>query len=121
MRIRYVSAHPKDFPKELLQVIKQHPNICKQVSVDGRRLITTSFSQMHLPAQSGNSEVLEAMGRGYTREAYLDLAEEIRATVPGEFFSLESSSKVLKACRSPATSSPASVARRRKRTRTLFL
>ncbi|RUS82227.1 hypothetical protein EGW08_010003 [Elysia chlorotica] len=68
MRIRFTSPHPKDFPDEVLGAITAYPNICKQI---------------HLPAQSGNSSVLEAMGRGYTREAYLELVEHVRKAIPG--------------------------------------
>ncbi|KAH9489144.1 CDK5 regulatory subunit associated protein 1 [Bulinus truncatus] len=67
MRIRFTSPHPKDFPDEVLQTILTYPNICKQI---------------HLPAQSGNSQVLSSMGRGYTREAYLELVENIRKFLP---------------------------------------
>ncbi|XP_064627877.1 mitochondrial tRNA methylthiotransferase CDK5RAP1-like [Lineus longissimus] len=67
MRIRFTSPHPKDFPDEVLQLIKERPNICNQI---------------HLPAQSGNSDILRAMRRGYTREAYLDLVYHIWETIP---------------------------------------
>ncbi|CAK1550324.1 unnamed protein product [Leptosia nina] len=68
VRIRFTAAHPKDFPDEVLQVIRERPNICKL---------------LHLPAQSGSSSVLERMRRGYSREAYLSLVENVRASVPG--------------------------------------
>uniref|UniRef100_A0A673H180 Mitochondrial tRNA methylthiotransferase CDK5RAP1 n=1 Tax=Sinocyclocheilus rhinocerous TaxID=307959 RepID=A0A673H180_9TELE len=68
MRIRFTSPHPKDFPDEVLQLIQERRNICKQI---------------HLPAQSSSSRVLHAMRRGYTREAYLDLVENIREIIPG--------------------------------------
>ena len=48
-------------------MIAERPNICRQ---------------LHLPAQSGNSEVLERMRRGYTREAYLELVEHVRSIIP---------------------------------------
>lgn len=67
MRFRYTSPHPKDFPDELLYVMRDRYNICKSI---------------HLPAQSGNSIVLERMRRGYTREAYLDLVQKIRDIIP---------------------------------------
>lgn len=67
MRIRFTSPHPKDFPDELLHLIRERSNVCKQI---------------HLPAQSGNSEVLRRMRRGYTREAYLDLVSNIRNIIP---------------------------------------
>lgn len=68
MRVRFTSPHPKDFPDEVLQLIQERGNICKQI---------------HLPAQSGSSTVLQAMRRGYTREAYLELVENIRRIIPG--------------------------------------
>ncbi|NXX82684.1 CK5P1 protein, partial [Urocolius indicus] len=70
MRIRFTSPHPKDFPDEasVLQLIQERHNICKQ---------------LHLPAQSGSTRVLEAMRRGYTREAYLELVQHVRESIPG--------------------------------------
>ncbi|KAL5963869.1 Mitochondrial tRNA methylthiotransferase CDK5RAP1, partial [Taenia solium] len=62
MRIRFTSPHPKDFNLEVLQLIAERPNVC---------------SQLHLPAQSGSSFVLERMQRGYTREAYLELVNHV--------------------------------------------
>ncbi|XP_032304496.1 CDK5 regulatory subunit-associated protein 1 isoform X2 [Coturnix japonica] len=53
---------------QVLQLIQERHNICKQ---------------LHLPAQSGSTRVLEAMRRGYTREAYLDLVQHVRNTIPG--------------------------------------
>lgn len=66
-RIRFTSPHPKDFPAETLDVIRNYPNICKSI---------------HLPAQSGSSSVLERMRRGYTREAYMELVNNIREALP---------------------------------------
>lgn len=68
MRIRFTAAHPKDFPDEVLHLIKERANIC---------------NQLHLPAQSGNNEVLKAMRRGYTVEAYRTLVDHVRNLVPG--------------------------------------
>lgn len=67
LRIRFTSPHPKDFPNAVLEVVKKYPNICKS---------------LHIPAQSGNSSVLERMRRGYTREAYLELVKQIREILP---------------------------------------
>lgn len=68
MRVRFTSPHPKDFPDEVLQLIAERGNICKQI---------------HLPAQSGSNQVLKTMRRGYTREAYLDLVKNIKRVIPG--------------------------------------
>ena len=68
MRIRFSSPHPKDFPEELLHVIAEQPNLCNYI---------------HIPAQSGNNEVLERMRRPYTREQYLDLIDTMREIIPG--------------------------------------
>ncbi|KAK6479473.1 CDK5 regulatory subunit-associated protein 1 isoform X2 [Huso huso] len=67
MRVRFTSPHPKDFPDEVLQLIQERHNICKQI---------------HLPAQSGSTRILQAMRRGYTREAYLELVDHIRSVIP---------------------------------------
>ncbi|KAI9309527.1 tRNA-I(6)A37 thiotransferase enzyme MiaB [Cunninghamella echinulata] len=72
MRIRFTSPHPKDFPKELLHLIADRPNICNSI---------------HLPIQSGSNSVLERMRRGYTREAYLRLVEEMRNIIPNVWIS----------------------------------
>eukprot|EP00960_Hanusia_phi_P025188 740130-Hanusia_phi.AAC.1 len=68
IRIRFTSPHPKDFPPQLLQLIAERPNLCKS---------------LHMPAQSGSSSVLARMRRGYTREAYMQLIEEAKSTIPG--------------------------------------
>ncbi|KAF3790511.1 CDK5RAP1-like protein [Nymphaea thermarum] len=67
MRFRFTSPHPKDFPDELLYLMRDRYNICKII---------------HLPAQTGSTAVLERMRRGYTREAYLDLVQKIRKIIP---------------------------------------
>uniref|UniRef100_A0A1I7Y1L5 CDK5RAP1-like protein n=1 Tax=Steinernema glaseri TaxID=37863 RepID=A0A1I7Y1L5_9BILA len=67
MRIRFTSPHPKDFPLEVIHLIRERANIC---------------NQLHIPAQSGNDAVLEAMGRGYSRELYLNLIRDVRSVLP---------------------------------------
>lgn len=67
VRVRFTSPHPKDYPPELLQLMADRPNVC---------------NQLHMPAQSGSSSVLQRMRRGYTREAYLTLLDDVRATIP---------------------------------------
>ncbi|TYJ14272.1 hypothetical protein E1A91_A10G106600v1 [Gossypium mustelinum] len=67
MRFRYTSPHPKDFPDELLYVMRDRHNICKCI---------------HLPAQTGSTTVLERMRRGYSRESYLELVQKIRRIIP---------------------------------------
>lgn len=57
-RIRFMTSHPKDCTKELLETMAQ----CDKVAC-----------HLHLPFQSGNNRVLKAMNRGYTREKYLEL------------------------------------------------
>lgn len=68
MRIRFTSPHPKAFPEELLHLIADRSNICKN---------------LHVPAQSGSTSVLQRMRRNYSRDAYLDLIRRIRTIIPG--------------------------------------
>lgn len=67
LRVRFTSPHPKDFPDGVLALIAATPNICKQ---------------LHLPAQSGSTAVLSSMRRGYSREAYIALADRARLLIP---------------------------------------
>lgn len=67
MRIRFTSPHPKDFPDEVLEIMRERANICKHI---------------HLPAQSGSNNMLTAMRRGHTIEDYLKLVDRIRAYMP---------------------------------------
>lgn len=57
-RIRFMTSHPKDCTKELLETMASGEKIAMH---------------LHLPFQSGNNRVLKAMNRGYTREKYLEL------------------------------------------------
>ena len=57
-RIRFMTSHPKDCTKELIETMAE----CDKVA-----------THLHLPFQSGNNRVLRAMNRGYTREKYLEL------------------------------------------------
>jgi len=56
-RVRFTTSHPRDFGKDIVEVIEAHPNICDHV---------------HLPVQSGSTTVLRAMARTYSREEYLE-------------------------------------------------
>lgn len=67
LRIRFSTSHPKDMTDEVLYTMSKHENICKYV---------------HLPVQSGNSEILNKMNRGYTREWYLDRIASIKKIMP---------------------------------------
>lgn len=62
-RIRYMTSHPRDFSRKLIDTIKNSPSVCEH---------------FHLPIQSGSNRILKLMNRGYTRESYLDLIREIR-------------------------------------------
>ncbi|MEA2190609.1 MAG: tRNA-2-methylthio-N6-dimethylallyladenosine synthase [Solirubrobacteraceae bacterium] len=66
-RIRYTSPHPKDMRADVVLAHRDLPSVCEHV---------------HLPLQSGSSQILKAMRRTYTRERYLDRVALIREHVP---------------------------------------
>ena len=72
--IRYVSPHPKDFDREVIETLAA----CKRIGLN-----------IHLPAQSGNSRILKRMGREHTREHYMEKVAMIREVL-GESVSLTS-------------------------------
>ena len=67
LRIRFSTSHPKDMTDEVLEIIAKHENICNYI---------------HLPVQSGNTDVLARMNRSYTREWYLGRIDAIRRIIP---------------------------------------
>ena len=67
-RIYFTSSHPKDLLPETIEAMAEVPAV---------------MPQLHLAVQSGSSRVLKEMHRGYTREAYLALVDDIRAKIPG--------------------------------------
>jgi tRNA-2-methylthio-N6-dimethylallyladenosine synthase len=67
-RVRFTSPHPKDFPRDLIRAVAEHPNICNHI---------------HLPLQAGNDRVLDLMRRTYTNRSFRDLVAEMRDGIPG--------------------------------------
>ena len=67
LRVRFATSHPKDISDKLLEIMASMPNICRAI---------------HLPAQSGSTEMLKRMNRKYTREWYLERVAAIRRYMP---------------------------------------
>ena len=63
-RVRFTTSHPRDFGRDIVDVIDAVPALCDHV---------------HLPVQSGSTRVLEAMQRLYTREQYWERIAWIHA------------------------------------------
>ena len=68
LRIRFSTSHPKDMTDDVLYAVAKHKNICNYI---------------HLPIQSGNSDNLKRMNRGYTRDWYMNRIEAIQRIIPG--------------------------------------
>jgi len=66
-RIRFTTSHPRDFDDHLIEVLAQRGNLVEHI---------------HLPVQSGSSEVLKRMSRKYNREHYLELVGKIKTAIP---------------------------------------
>ncbi len=73
-RIRFMSSHPKDATRELIDTIAGCEKICKH---------------LHLPLQSGSDRILEAMNRKYTAEKYMEIIEYARSLIPDFSFSTD--------------------------------
>jgi tRNA-2-methylthio-N6-dimethylallyladenosine synthase len=67
LRVRFSTSHPKDMTDDVLEIMAKHENICPYI---------------HLPVQSGHTDVLARMNRGYSREWYLDRIHAIRKYMP---------------------------------------
>lgn len=63
-RVRFTTSHPRDFTPDIVQAIDAMPSLCDHV---------------HLPIQSGSSDVLRMMQREYTRDWYLERISWIKA------------------------------------------
>ena len=66
-RLRFMTSHPKDLTDEIIDAIAAYPNICNNI---------------HLPVQSGSTEILRKMNRRYTREDYMKLIDKIYKKIP---------------------------------------
>lgn len=73
-KIRFVSPHPKDFKEDVIDAIRD----CQKVS-----------KIIHLPLQSGSSNILKKMNRRYTKEQYLDLVKLMKEKIPNVVFSTD--------------------------------
>jgi tRNA-2-methylthio-N6-dimethylallyladenosine synthase len=67
LRVRFSTSHPKDMTDDVLEIMAKYENICPYI---------------HLPVQSGNTDVLARMNRGYSREWYMERIDSIRKIVP---------------------------------------
>jgi tRNA-2-methylthio-N6-dimethylallyladenosine synthase len=66
-RIRFMTSHPRDFDDQLIEVLAKGGNLVEHI---------------HLPVQSGSTDVLKIMARKYSREQYLELVRKIKAAIP---------------------------------------
>lgn len=66
-RVRFTTSHPRDFDDHLIEVLAKGGNL---------------LDHIHLPVQSGSSDVLRIMARRYTREDFLELVGKIRKAMP---------------------------------------
>lgn len=73
-RIRFISPHPKDFTEDVIDAISESSKVCKI---------------LHLPLQSGSTNILQKMNRKYTKEQFLTLVEKIQKKIPNVLFSTD--------------------------------
>ena len=73
-KIRFTSPHPKDFTDDVIEAIRDSKKVSKFI---------------HLPLQSGSTNVLKSMNRVYTKEQYLELVEKMKKMIPDVKFSTD--------------------------------
>ena len=73
-KIRFTSPHPKDFTDDVIEAIRDSKKVSKFI---------------HLPLQSGSTNVLKTMNRVYTKEQYLELVEKMKKMIPDVKFSTD--------------------------------
>jgi len=66
-RVRFMTSHPVDITRELMEALRDLPSLCRLV---------------HFPFQSGSNAILRKMHRMYTIEEYLDKVTQLRSLVP---------------------------------------
>ena len=71
-QIRFMTSHPKDASRKLIDTIAAQSHLCKH---------------LHLPVQCGSDRLLARMNRHYTVEHYLELIDYARTQIPGITFS----------------------------------
>ncbi len=67
-RIRFLTSHPNDMSRRIIQAVADLPKVCESVN---------------LPVQAGDDAILADMRRSYTRGQYLEKVQEVRETIPG--------------------------------------
>lgn len=66
-RVRFMTSHPKDASKQLIDVMAENDKIC---------------NHLHLPFQCGSNRVLKQMNRRYTKEKYMEIVEYAKSRIP---------------------------------------
>lgn len=67
-RVRFMTSHPKDLTDDVIVAIKECDKVCEHI---------------HLPVQSGSTQILKKMNRKYSKEDYLKLVEKIKSSIDG--------------------------------------
>lgn len=73
-RIRYMTSHPRDMTKEMVDVMAASSKVVRH---------------MHLPVQHGSNEMLKRMNRGYTVEHFYEMVDYIRERMPDVGFTTD--------------------------------
>ncbi|HTR92632.1 MAG TPA: tRNA (N6-isopentenyl adenosine(37)-C2)-methylthiotransferase MiaB [Trebonia sp.] len=66
-RVRFTSPHPKDFTDDVIEAMRDTPNV---------------MPSLHMPLQSGSDTILKAMRRAYRRDRYLSILDNVRSHIP---------------------------------------